>query len=487
MQTYNAPLRDMRFVLHELHGYDRLNKYPKFADATPDLIDSVLEEAAKLATEVILPTNMVGDQEGCVLENGVVRTPTGYKQAYDTFRDGGWPSLAFDPEWGGQGLPESVSQDGRGDAVGRKRGLRSLSGPDPGGHPGAAVPRQPRAEADLHAQDGRGGVVRGHVSDRGALRHRSRPAAHQGHAERRWQLPPGRVEDIHLRRRARPDREHHPPGVGQAARRAVGHPGHQPVRRPQVHPHRGRPPGPAQRRGLHRHRAQDGTEGVRHLPADLRGRHGLAGGRAQQGHGRHVHHDERRAPRRGHPGAGRRRGRLPGRRRLRQGPFAGPLAVRDQAPRPAGRSDHRPPGRAAHADDHARLRRGLPRRRRLGRPGHGRGRGQRRPCREADRRRLRRPDDAGGEGAVHRHGLGSRQPRGPGLWRPWLHPRARGGAVRPRRPHRPALRGHQRHPGHGPGRPQGGRAHGPLPARLSSTRSRTSSRRTGTTLRSARW
>ena len=109
MQTYNAPLRDMRFVLHELHGYDRLNAYPKFADATPDLIDTVLEEAAKLATEVILPTNMVGDAEGCVLENGIVRTPTGYKAAYDTFREGGWPSLAFDPEWGGQGLPESVS------------------------------------------------------------------------------------------------------------------------------------------------------------------------------------------------------------------------------------------------------------------------------------------------------------------------------------------------------------------------------------------
>ena len=110
MQTYDAPLRDMRFVLHELHGYEKLNAYPKYADATPDLVDSVLEEAAKLCTEVLLPTNMTGDAEGCVLENGVVRTPTGFKQAYDTFRDGGWPSLGFGPEWGGQGLPESVSK-----------------------------------------------------------------------------------------------------------------------------------------------------------------------------------------------------------------------------------------------------------------------------------------------------------------------------------------------------------------------------------------
>ena len=110
MQTYTAPLRDMRFVLHELIGYETLNRYPKFADATPDVVDSVLEEAGKLCTEVILPTNMPGDAEGCRLENGVVRTPAGYKEAYDAFREGGWPSLAFDPEWGGQGLPESVGK-----------------------------------------------------------------------------------------------------------------------------------------------------------------------------------------------------------------------------------------------------------------------------------------------------------------------------------------------------------------------------------------
>ena len=110
MQTYTAPLRDMRFVLHELIGYEKLNSYPRFADATPDVVDSVLEEAGKLCAEVILPTNMAGDVEGCRLENGVVRTPEGYKEAYDTFREGGWPSLAFDPEWGGQGLPESVAK-----------------------------------------------------------------------------------------------------------------------------------------------------------------------------------------------------------------------------------------------------------------------------------------------------------------------------------------------------------------------------------------
>jgi alkylation response protein AidB-like acyl-CoA dehydrogenase len=110
MQTYNAPLRDMRFVLHELHGLDKLNAYPKYADFTPDVVDSVLEEAAKIATEVLLPLNAVGDLEGCHLENGVVRTPKGFKEAYNLFREGGWASLGSDPQWGGQGLPESVNK-----------------------------------------------------------------------------------------------------------------------------------------------------------------------------------------------------------------------------------------------------------------------------------------------------------------------------------------------------------------------------------------
>jgi alkylation response protein AidB-like acyl-CoA dehydrogenase len=110
MQTYNAPLRDMRFVLHELHGLDKLNAYPKYADFTADVVDSVLEEAAKIATEVLLPLNAVGDLEGCHLENGVVRTPKGFKEAYNLFREGGWASLGSDPQWGGQGLPESVNK-----------------------------------------------------------------------------------------------------------------------------------------------------------------------------------------------------------------------------------------------------------------------------------------------------------------------------------------------------------------------------------------
>jgi alkylation response protein AidB-like acyl-CoA dehydrogenase len=110
MQTYKAPLRDMRFVLHELHDSAALTQLSGLEDVSPDLMDSILEEAAKLAEEVLLPVNASGDETGCVLENGVVRTPTGFKQAYDLFRQGGWTALASDTKYGGQGLPESLNK-----------------------------------------------------------------------------------------------------------------------------------------------------------------------------------------------------------------------------------------------------------------------------------------------------------------------------------------------------------------------------------------
>jgi alkylation response protein AidB-like acyl-CoA dehydrogenase len=109
MPTYRAPLRDMRFVLNELADPVRLRALPGCEEVTPDLIDPVLEEAAKLCEEVLTPLNRPGDEEGCMLENGVVRTPKGFPEAYAAFREGGWPSLNCDPEYGGQGLPKTVS------------------------------------------------------------------------------------------------------------------------------------------------------------------------------------------------------------------------------------------------------------------------------------------------------------------------------------------------------------------------------------------
>ena len=110
MQTYNAPLKDMRFVLHELHGSADYTSLPAFEEVSTDLIDAILEEAAKFATDKLLPINASGDEEGCVLENGVVRTPAGFREAYEAFREAGWTSMAADPAYGGQGLPEVVNK-----------------------------------------------------------------------------------------------------------------------------------------------------------------------------------------------------------------------------------------------------------------------------------------------------------------------------------------------------------------------------------------
>ncbi|MXO58458.1 acyl-CoA dehydrogenase [Altererythrobacter salegens] len=110
MQVYEAPLRDMRFVLHELFADEPFGKVEANEEFDTDLLDAILEEANKLATGVLLPLNRSGDEEGCHLENGVVRTPKGFKEAYDQFREGGWCALAADPAWGGQGLPETVNK-----------------------------------------------------------------------------------------------------------------------------------------------------------------------------------------------------------------------------------------------------------------------------------------------------------------------------------------------------------------------------------------
>ncbi|MET1755947.1 acyl-CoA dehydrogenase C-terminal domain-containing protein [Novosphingobium sp. RD2P27] len=110
MQVYEAPLRDMKFVLHELHNDDGFGDLEALEEFTPDLVDAILEESAKVAQDILLPLNRIGDVEGCTLEDGVVRTPEGFKRAYTMFREGGWCALASDPEWGGQGLPEQVNK-----------------------------------------------------------------------------------------------------------------------------------------------------------------------------------------------------------------------------------------------------------------------------------------------------------------------------------------------------------------------------------------
>ncbi|MEQ6888020.1 acyl-CoA dehydrogenase C-terminal domain-containing protein [Halomonas sp. CS7] len=109
MPDYQAPLRDLRFVMDEMLDYPaHYARLPGGEDATPDVVDAILEEGGRFAREVLLPLNQSGDREGCRLEGGEVKAPKGFKQAYAQYVEGGWPGLAAEAEHGGQGLPASL-------------------------------------------------------------------------------------------------------------------------------------------------------------------------------------------------------------------------------------------------------------------------------------------------------------------------------------------------------------------------------------------
>ncbi|MFN4154985.1 MAG: acyl-CoA dehydrogenase C-terminal domain-containing protein [Paracoccaceae bacterium] len=104
MPTYTAPVKDMQFLLHNVLKVTAADT-PGYADLDEGFTGAVLEEAGKVASDLLAPLNAVGDREGCVLENGVVRTPKGFDAAFKSMKEGGWTALDCDPEYGGQGLP----------------------------------------------------------------------------------------------------------------------------------------------------------------------------------------------------------------------------------------------------------------------------------------------------------------------------------------------------------------------------------------------
>ncbi|WP_417831782.1 acyl-CoA dehydrogenase C-terminal domain-containing protein [Terasakiella sp.] len=109
MATYKAPIRDMKFVLYELLEGDKLCELPGYEEATRDLVEPILEEAAKITEEVLFPLNRSGDEEECQWNEGKVSTPAGFKDAYTLFREGGWTAIACDPNYGGMGMPKMVN------------------------------------------------------------------------------------------------------------------------------------------------------------------------------------------------------------------------------------------------------------------------------------------------------------------------------------------------------------------------------------------
>ncbi len=108
MPSYTPPVKDMQFLLHEVLNISSQD-VPGYEDLDPDFTAAILEEAGKIAANVLHPLNEVGDQQGCTLENGVVRTPDGFKEAFGQMRDGGWMGLDCDTEYGGQGMPHLIN------------------------------------------------------------------------------------------------------------------------------------------------------------------------------------------------------------------------------------------------------------------------------------------------------------------------------------------------------------------------------------------
>lgn len=111
MTDYKAPLRDIRFVMNEVLDYEaHYSTFPGGEDASPEMVDAILQEFARFCENTVAPINRTGDEQGCTWHDGEVTTPAGFKDAYTAYAEGGWPSLSCDPTYGGQGLPPSLSR-----------------------------------------------------------------------------------------------------------------------------------------------------------------------------------------------------------------------------------------------------------------------------------------------------------------------------------------------------------------------------------------
>ncbi len=307
MPVYKAPVEDTLFLLNDVFAIERYNNLPGFADATPDVIEAVLGEGAKLCEEVLQPLNLSGDKEGCTRHaDGRVSTPKGFKAAHEAYAQGGWIGLAMDPDYGGQGLPYTLG------AVMNE--FSSSANMAFAMYPGLTMGAI--AALNVHGSDEQKrtylpkmieGVWSGTMNltephcgtDLGLIKH-------QGRAQRRRLLFHHRHQDLHLGRRAGHHREHHPPRARPHRGRARRRQGHLALRRADVNAI-GADGAVGERNHvcLRLDRAQDGHSRQRHLRHELRRGEGLADRRPRtRACNGHVRDDERGPARRRHPGAG---------------------------------------------------------------------------------------------------------------------------------------------------------------------------------------
>ena len=355
VQTYSAPLRDMRFVLNELLDVGEIATLPGYEDATPDVIDAMIEEGAKLCENTLLPLNRPGGRGRLPLRERRGAHAPGLQGGVQDLRrcrlDRGSRCRRTTAA---RGLPQTISMvfDEMVCSTNLAFGVYPLLSN------GAA------AVIELHAMEalkqaylpqladgtwsGTMCLTEPHCgTDLGLIRTKAVPKG-----DGRYAISGTKI--FISARRARPHREHRAPGAGEAAGRAARRARHQPLPGAEADAEGGRHGRACQRRLLRLHRGEDGHPRVGDLRDALRRGGGLPDRQAAQGAAVHVHDDERRPPRRRPPGLRPGRDRLPERDRLRQGPPPGARAQGRRRARRIRRPDHRPPRCAPHAAHPAR-------------------------------------------------------------------------------------------------------------------------------------